>query len=122
MFRTLLILLLALTFASPNLAQAQDTSAPDRAATGGAQTLADIQARQRGEVVDETEGLLSSRDMLAVFGIANIRTVAKMRLEQGLPSIKTRGKHMFSPDEVLAWAKKARRHVNLRALWAGSGT
>lgn len=54
MFRTLLILLLALTFASPNLAQAQDASAPDRAATGGAQTLADIQARQRGEVVDNS--------------------------------------------------------------------
>ena len=54
MFRTLLILLLALTFASPNLAQAQDISAPDRAATGGAQTLADIQARQRGEVVDNS--------------------------------------------------------------------
>lgn len=54
MFHTLLILLLALTFASPNLAQAQDASAPDRAATGGAQTLADIQARQRGEDVDNS--------------------------------------------------------------------
>ena len=86
--------------------------------SGGTVELAD---ELKGEVVDENEGLLSSRDLLAVFGIANIRTVAKMRLEQGLPSIKTRGKHMFSPDEVLAWAKKARRHVNLRALWAGTG-
>lgn len=48
------VLNLALLFGL--VAQAQETSAPvpDRAATGGAQTLEDILARQRGEVVDDT--------------------------------------------------------------------
>lgn len=35
-------------------AQAQDVTAPDRSATGGAQTLADIMARQDAQAVDDT--------------------------------------------------------------------
>jgi len=54
MFRTLQILLFAITLAVPTLSQAQEAAAPDRSATGGAQTLADIQARQRGEDVDNS--------------------------------------------------------------------
>ncbi|MEP1768787.1 MAG: formate dehydrogenase subunit gamma [Sulfitobacter sp.] len=50
MFRTLTALLFTLILTIT--AHAQTTPSPDRTATGGAQTLEDIMARQRGEVVD----------------------------------------------------------------------
>jgi formate dehydrogenase subunit gamma len=54
MFRTLIALLLMLSFST--MAYAQDGTAPavDRTATGGAQTLEDILARQRGDDVDNS--------------------------------------------------------------------
>ena len=43
-----------IALALPSVAQQADsTMTPDRSATGGAQTLNDIMARQRGESVDE---------------------------------------------------------------------
>lgn len=55
MFRILLSAVLSL-FLLGLPAQAQTTEAPepDRSATGGAQTLEDIMARQRGEAIDDT--------------------------------------------------------------------
>ncbi|MDF3416048.1 formate dehydrogenase subunit gamma [Sulfitobacter sp. M57] len=50
MLRALTALLLTLLFVSS--ATAQDTAMPDRSATGGAQTLQDILARQNGAQVD----------------------------------------------------------------------
>lgn len=52
MLRALIALMLTLSFIST--ANAQDAAAPDRSATGGAQTLEDIMARQRGEPVDNS--------------------------------------------------------------------
>ncbi len=54
MFRILTALLLSLSFVT--FAHGQDAEAPlpDRSATGGAQTLEDILARQRGEEVDNS--------------------------------------------------------------------
>ena len=53
--RAILSLALCLLLALPAAAQdAPTTAAPDRAATGGAQTLEDILARQRGEPVDDS--------------------------------------------------------------------
>jgi len=52
MLRTLIAVMLTLSFLSA--AQAEDTSGPDRSVTGGAQTLEDIMARQRGEEVDNS--------------------------------------------------------------------
>ncbi len=52
MFRQLLVLLLSVFLVSSALAQEQPAPAPDRSKTGGAQTLEDILARQRGEEVD----------------------------------------------------------------------
>lgn len=52
MLRALIALMLTLSFIS--IANAQDASIPDRSATGGAQTLEDIMARQRGEPVDNS--------------------------------------------------------------------
>ncbi|MBZ0123515.1 MAG: formate dehydrogenase subunit gamma [Roseovarius sp.] len=50
-----LTLLLAATVPMPALAQdAVERPAPDRSATGGAQTLEDILARQRGERIDDS--------------------------------------------------------------------
>jgi formate dehydrogenase subunit gamma len=50
--RTLLSALVAIVFSSA--VWAQDSTIPDRSATGGAQTLEDILARQRGEEVDNS--------------------------------------------------------------------
>lgn len=50
--RTLLIAITALFLALPALSQ-EVAPPPDRSATGGAQTLDDIMARQRGEPVDD---------------------------------------------------------------------
>jgi len=46
------LLILASVLGAP--VAAQDGAEPDRGATGGAQTLADILARQRGEVIDDS--------------------------------------------------------------------
>jgi len=49
-----LLCLLAFCLALPVAAQEADAPAPDRSATGGATTLEDIMARQRGEQVDQS--------------------------------------------------------------------
>ncbi len=57
MLRHLLALLFFALLCGPIAATAQETdapAAPDRSATGGAQTLEDILARQRGEKVDDS--------------------------------------------------------------------
>ncbi|MDG1171078.1 MAG: formate dehydrogenase subunit gamma [Sulfitobacter sp.] len=65
MLRALIALMLTLSFLST--ANAQDAAAPDRSATGGAQTLEDIMARQRGEPVDNgfRSGLTGDPDSAA---------------------------------------------------------
>ncbi len=52
MYRSLMALLICLAFVTPS--HAQEAATPDRSATGGAQTLEDILARQRGEEVDNS--------------------------------------------------------------------
>jgi formate dehydrogenase subunit gamma len=53
--RAFLSMALCFLLALPVMAQdTPDASGPDRAATGGAQTLEDIMARQRGETVDDS--------------------------------------------------------------------
>ena len=54
MFRALIVLLLSVFIASTSFAQETNAPAPDRSATGGAQTLEDILARQRGEEIDDS--------------------------------------------------------------------
>lgn len=54
MLRALIALFITLTFFTSVQAQDAAAPAPDRTATGGAQTLEDILARQRGEVVDNS--------------------------------------------------------------------
>ncbi|SEK43600.1 formate dehydrogenase gamma subunit [Roseovarius azorensis] len=55
MSRMILTLLLSLFLAAPLAAQeAPQGAGPDRSATGGAQTLEDILARQRGEKIDDS--------------------------------------------------------------------
>ncbi|KIN70316.1 Formate dehydrogenase, gamma subunit [Sulfitobacter noctilucae] len=62
MLRTLTALLLCLSFVTIAHAQSADAPAPDRSATGGAQTLDDILARQRGEVVADDLGTGATGD------------------------------------------------------------
>jgi len=70
MFRLALALLLTLTFAT--LSHAQEAApAPDRSATGGAQTLEDIMARQRGEEVDNSFRSNALGDPDSAAGMAN---------------------------------------------------
>ncbi len=57
MFRLLTVLLLTFSVAQTAIAQSSEADAPapaDRSATGGASTLEDILARQRGEKVDDS--------------------------------------------------------------------
>lgn len=55
MLRHLMALALLVVLAAPGAAQeAPAATTPDRSATGGAQTLEDILARQRGEQIDDT--------------------------------------------------------------------
>ena len=69
MLRALIALMLTLSFFS--VAQAQDSApAPDRSATGGAQTLEDIMARQRGEEVDNSFRKDATGDPDSAAGIA----------------------------------------------------
>jgi len=89
--------------------------------SGGTLELAE-ELRPPEPLVEAEASLLSSRDVCAVLGVQNIRTVARMRSEQGLPSRKVRGKHLFVPDEVVAWAKKRGRVVNQHALPGGNGS
>lgn len=69
MLRALLTLMLTVTFVST--AQAQEAAAPDREATGGAQTLEDIMARQRGEEIDNSFRSGATGDPDSAAGIAN---------------------------------------------------
>ncbi|WP_299725977.1 formate dehydrogenase subunit gamma [uncultured Tateyamaria sp.] len=70
MFRMLMALMLSLSFVT--IAQAQeDAPAPDRSATGGAQTLEDILARQRGEEVDNSFRRSNIGDPDGAAGLAN---------------------------------------------------
>lgn len=73
MLRALIAMLLTLSFIT--VAQAQDASAPapapDRSATGGAQTLEDIMARQRGEKVDNSFRSDATGDPDNAAGMAN---------------------------------------------------
>ena len=61
-------LILAAGLGTPALAQ--DSMAPDRSATGGAQTLEDILARQRGEGIDDTFRRRNTGSTDAAAGIA----------------------------------------------------
>jgi formate dehydrogenase subunit gamma len=68
------VLLIFLTAIAPVHAQdstAQETSETDRSATGGAQTLEDILARQRGEVVDDDFRRNATGDPNSAAGLGN---------------------------------------------------
>ncbi|MBV2359427.1 formate dehydrogenase subunit gamma [Thalassococcus sp. CAU 1522] len=73
MMRHLMALLLLTLLALPVPGSAQDTAAPppDRSATGGAQTLEDILARQRGEKVDDSFRRDATGDPDSAAGIAS---------------------------------------------------
>jgi len=71
MLRALIVLLLSLFVATAGSAQEATAPAePDRSATGGAQTLEDILARQRGEPVDESFRSTLTGDPDSAAGIA----------------------------------------------------
>ncbi len=71
MLRMALVFFLSLFLVAPLAAQdTQTPTAPDRSATGGAQTLEDILARQRGEPVDDAFRKNNTGDPDAAAGIA----------------------------------------------------
>ncbi|RXV64319.1 formate dehydrogenase subunit gamma [Roseovarius sp. A46] len=95
--RALLSMALCFLLALPAMAQeTPDTSAPDRSATGGAQTLEDILARQRGEQVDSSfrrnatgnpEGAAGMASQLGTLGGASDAEVWRA-LRYGLEDVK----------------------------------
>lgn len=77
MLRMALALVLSLLLTT-NVAQADEvtgTPAPDRTATGGATTLEDIMARQRGETVDDSYRRDNTGDASADSGAAQLGTL-----------------------------------------------
>lgn len=70
MLRALLAVVVTLFCVSFGLAQEAEGPAPDRSATGGAQTLEDILARQRGEEVDNSFRSGATGDPESAAGIA----------------------------------------------------
>ncbi len=67
----IILFTLALSLGWPHgLASAQETTEPDRSATGGAQTLEDILARQRGEKIDDEFRRSNTGDPNSAAGIA----------------------------------------------------
>ncbi|MEP5728499.1 MAG: formate dehydrogenase subunit gamma [Sulfitobacter sp.] len=68
MFRILMALLFSISFVT--LSEAQE-NAPDRSATGGAQTVEDIMARQRGETVDDSFRRNATGDPNSAAGVAS---------------------------------------------------
>ena len=71
MARLLAAFLVSILCLSPVWAQETSAPAPDRSATGGAQTLEDIMARQRGEPVDNSFRSDATGDPDSAAGIAN---------------------------------------------------
>ena len=69
MLRAMIALILTLSFLST--ASAQSADAPDRSATGGAQTVEDIMLRQRGEDVDNSFRSGATGDPESAAGISN---------------------------------------------------
>ena len=63
-------ILVAFCFALPLFAQEDAAPTPDRSATGGAQTLEDILARQRGEEIDDSFRSENTGDQDSAAGIA----------------------------------------------------
>ena len=72
MFRVLIAILLTLSlFSVANAQDAVEQVPPDRTKTGGAQTLEDIMARQRGEKVDNSFRSNATGDHNSAAGMAN---------------------------------------------------
>lgn len=71
MLRVILVLIVTLFSLTTALAQDAGTAQPDRSATGGAQTLEDILARQRGEQIDDTFRREAIGDPDGAAGMAN---------------------------------------------------
>lgn len=71
MLRSLLAVLFTLTILSTGWAQEAETPAPDRSATGGAQTLEDILARQRGEQINDDFRRSATGDADSAAGLAS---------------------------------------------------
>lgn len=69
-FLTLFAILLTLALPLPAAAQQEAPPEPDRSATGGAQTLEDILARQRGDKVDDTFRRTATGDPDSAAGMA----------------------------------------------------
>lgn len=69
MLRAFISLLVTLSFFT--IAHAQEAEAPDRSVTGGAQTLEDIMARQRGEAVDNSFRRDNTGDPARASGLEN---------------------------------------------------
>ncbi|GFE63022.1 formate dehydrogenase subunit gamma [Litoreibacter roseus] len=87
MLRSLIALLLTVTFTSFVSAQEATPPTSDRSATGGAQTLEDILARQRGEQVESTardpatlgDGAPSSGQLGTLGGVSDAEMWSKVR-------------------------------------------
>lgn len=133
--RALLSMALCFLLALPAMAQeTPDTSAPDRSATGGAQTLEDILARQRGEQVDSSfrrnatgnpEGAAGMASQLGTLGGASDAEVWRA-LRYGLEDVKVSAggpeARVLIQDSGMWWLQFRRGPLATYGAWLLGGT
>jgi formate dehydrogenase subunit gamma len=126
---------LCFLLALPAMAQeTPDTSAPDRSATGGAQTLEDILARQRGEQVDSSfrrnatgnpEGAAGMASQLGTLGGASDAEVWRA-LRYGLEDVKVSAggpeARVLIQDSGMWWLQFRRGPLATYGAWLLGGT
>ncbi|WP_104019352.1 formate dehydrogenase subunit gamma [Roseovarius nitratireducens] len=133
--RALLSMALCFLLALPAMAQeTPDTSAPDRSATGGAQTLEDILARQRGEQVDSSfrrnatgnpEGAAGMASQLGTLGGASDAEVWRA-LRYGLEDVKVSAggpeSRVLIQDSGMWWLQFRNGPLATYGAWLLGGT
>lgn len=71
---------------------------------------------------DDIDEMLRPADVAKLLGLASVPSVTKLCRKHGLPRTIIRGTSRFDLDEVVSWAKRRGRRVNLAALRGASTT
>jgi formate dehydrogenase subunit gamma len=135
MLRLISTLALLFALALPSVAQQVElATTPDRSATGGAQTLDDIMARQRGETVDnefrrsetgDPDSAASTMDQLGTLGGASDpelwRALRFGTADVTVSTMDERGKVLVQ-DGGMWWLNFRQGPLNKYGLWLLAGT
>ena len=135
MFRLISAFALLIALALPSVAQqAEPATTPDRSATGGAQTLEDIMARQNGDTVDDTfrreatgdpDSAASTMDQLGTLGGASDpelwRALRYGTIDVKVSTADKRGRVLIQ-DGGMKWLNFREGPLTKYGLWLLAGT